>query len=262
LARLNAAAGKGPQEVPVSLVSILGDAKRLAALTGGTFDVSTGPLVFLWRGAVEKGRWPSDKAIASARARVGADKISLPTATRAALSKGASVDLGGLAKGWALDRAAEHLASRGVHRALLNFGGSSLHAIGAPVGQPGWRVVVADGLGNVAGYLTLADQSASISRSLGRGDTIDGKPVGSVIDPKTGLTVNERRTSLVVGPDGATAEALSTALLILPPAEGQALLERAPGFEGAVVDATGTWFESAGFLSGVRFEPPPEPGGR
>jgi thiamine biosynthesis lipoprotein len=256
LQRLNAAAGDGPQDVPPELVAILRDAKALSELTGGTFDVTIGPLAFLWRSAVEKGRWPGDKAIEAARARVGAQQIALPTATRVSLPDGVSIDLGGLAKGWTLDRGARHLASRGVHRALLNLGGSSLLAMGAPGGEDGWRVIVPDGQGNVAGILTLKDESASISRSLGRGEEIDGKPVGSAIDPKTGRTVNEPRTSLVVGRDGATAEALSTALLILPPAEGVALLNRVPGFEGVVVDASGAWFESTGFLSGVRFEPP------
>jgi thiamine biosynthesis lipoprotein len=257
LSRLNQAAGE--QEVDPELVALLGESVRYARTTHGAFDVTVGPLVSLWWAAAERDRAPSAAELSSARARVGAGRLQLRTGPDgrgfAALEPGTSVDLGGIAKGYALDRLAALAREGGARAALLSFGQSSLVALGAPPGEDGFRVLVRDARGGFAGVATLRDQSLSISGSLGQGFSIEGIAYGHVIDPRSGQPLRRRAISAVVDPSGSRAEALSKALLVLDPDEGIALLENLPGAEGLWLDESGGARESSGWRAAVRFEP-------
>ena len=133
LSRLNASAGAGAREVPPPLLHIVADSLALSRATRGSFDVSVGPLVTLWTRAARLDRPPTPAELAEARRRVGAGCVRIGPGT-VELAPGASLDLGGIAKGWALDRMREHLRARGVENALVSFGQSSLMALGAPPG--------------------------------------------------------------------------------------------------------------------------------
>lgn len=212
LARLNAKAGQGPQPASLELMRILLDAQRFARETDGAFDVTVGPLVSLWREAAKLGTRPNDAEIEATRARVGAERIQIDAVRGTiALEAGMSVDLGGLAKGWALDRLGEVLRREGVDRALLNFGGSSLLAIGTPLDAPNWRVALQHGE-----LLDLQPEAdVSISSSFGQFVEIDGARFSHIIDPRTGWPTRRARRAIVEAPDGAIAEAWSTALVVV-----------------------------------------------
>jgi thiamine biosynthesis lipoprotein len=216
LSRLNEAAGAGPQTVPPALGQIVADSVELSRRTRGSFDVSVGPLVELWTRAARRGRTPSDVELARARARVGSERLVVSVdAGTVVLEPGMSIDLGGIAKGWALDRMRERLRARGIERALLSFGHSSILAVGAPPGASGWRILLQDGEGSYAGIVTLRDATLSVSGSFGRVSRIGGRDYGHVIDPRTGEPLTEGRQAAVLAPTGASAEALSKALLVL-----------------------------------------------
>jgi FAD:protein FMN transferase len=254
LVALNRAAGGGPIEVGPELARILSDSVRYARLTRGSFDVTVGPLVALWTHAGQTGVAPSAAQIARARALVGADRIRIDGSRASLAQAGVSVDLGGIAKGWALDQMLPLLRARGIDRALLDFGQSSLWALGAPPGAAGWRLL-ARGPGEAPlGVLTLSDQALSISGSLGQWVEIAGRRYGHVLDPRSGLPLERRRQALVVAPDAALAEALSKGLLILGEQEGIALVAAQPGCEGMLVDADGGRWETPGWRAAVRFE--------
>jgi thiamine biosynthesis lipoprotein len=255
LVQLNRAAGRGPVEVGPELAEILEASVRYSQLTRGAFDVTVGPLVALWTRAGESGVAPSAEAIAQARARVGADQVRVDGRRVALAHEGVAVDLGGVAKGWALERMLPRLRARGIDRALLDFGQSSVWALGAPPGAAGWRLL-ARGPGDAAlGVLTLSDQALSVSGSLGQWVEIGGRRYGHVLDPRSGLPLERRRQALVVAPDAALAEALSKGLLILGEQEGIALVDAQPGCEGLLVDADGGSWETPGWREAVRFEP-------
>ena len=169
LNRLNAQSGLGPVEVPAALVSILRDAQRLGAETAGSFDVTVGPLLDLWRDAERDGAVPDDAVVEAVRRRVDASEIVIDERGRVALPRGASLNLGGIGKGWALDRVAERLRARGIDRALLSFGGSSVLALGAPPGGERWNVLVRTRDGEVIGVVSLRDQHLSVSEGVRRG---------------------------------------------------------------------------------------------
>ena len=123
--------------------------------------------------------------------------------------EGVSVDLGGIAKGWALDRMLPLLRERGIERALLDFGQSSVWALGAPPGAAGWRLLARGPDEGALGVLTLVDQALSVSGSLGQWVEIGGRRYGHVLDPRSGLALERRRQALVVAPNATLAEALS-----------------------------------------------------
>jgi thiamine biosynthesis lipoprotein ApbE len=137
--RLRRRAGEGAVPIPPDLERMLGEAKRWSAATRGTFDVTVGPLAALWRTADHV---PSPRTIEEVRSRTGFDKISLGADGTAALARrGMSIDLGGIAglrprpcPGSVRDSAA------GLDSALLEFGSSSVWAIGAPPDGPSWNL--------------------------------------------------------------------------------------------------------------------------
>ncbi|MFI5318928.1 MAG: FAD:protein FMN transferase [Myxococcota bacterium] len=211
LARLNALAGRGAQRASPELVRILRDAQRLARDTGGAFDVSVAPLLALWREGERTQTLPSAQRIAAARARVGAARIGIDEARgTVALEAGTSLDLGGIAKGWALDRLGESLRAEGFERVLLDFGGSSLHARGSPLDARAWRVAAADGE-----ILELGDADLSFSSSLGQSVEVAGERFGHIVDPRTGEPISRAVSVSVAAPNGAIAEGFSTALVVL-----------------------------------------------
>ncbi|MFI5315726.1 MAG: FAD:protein FMN transferase [Myxococcota bacterium] len=166
---------------------------------------------------------------------------------------GAALDFGGVAKGWALDRVCESFRAAGVTRALLSFGESSIAAIGAAPGRDGWGIALAGPAGGVAGSLELRDESLSVSGSLGQFVEIGGHRYGHVIDPRTGRPLERALVAAALAANGARAEALSKALLILGEREGIALVESLPGAQGILLDAAGAQFETAGWRAATHF---------
>ncbi|TFG97523.1 MAG: FAD:protein FMN transferase, partial [Myxococcales bacterium] len=196
LSRLNASAGRGPRSVAPELADLLGRARRLTLLTRGSFDVTVGPLVTLWREAALRGELPPRAALEETLGRVGSQAIRIGGDGRVALPEGTSVNLGGVAKGYALDRMLPLLDRAGVETALLSFGQSSTWALGAPQGASGWRLLARAPDGRFAGVLTLRDRALSVSDSFGSSDEIAGRRFVHVLDPRSGLPLEQQREAL------------------------------------------------------------------
>ncbi len=249
LSRLNADAGRAPRAGYSShLHALLSRSREAGYATRGAFDVTVGPLIALWWSAADRQSWPSPDEVATARALVGFDGIVIEDDSELGLRRrGSAIDLGGIAKGYALDIVREGLRRRGIERGLLDFGGSSVWAIGeAPGGGP-WRLEVdARSPAESGRVLELVDRAVSVSSSLGDTSDIGARRVGHVIDPRTGLTVDAPRTAVAVGPSATDAEVWSTALLVLDAREGEALAQRAR-LETWVQFEDGKTIESSGF---------------
>ena len=258
LMRLNAAAGQGPRPVPPELARILADCRAWSRLTRGSFDVTVGPLVALWTEAGRRGRLPAPERLAAARALVGQERLTLRPDGRVALAPGMALDLDGVAKGWALDRVVERLRAEGVAGALLDFGGSSVVALGAPPDGPRWRTLLRAPGGEFSGTLALRDRALSVSSSFGTWSEIEGRRYGHVLDPRSGQPMTRAYLAAALAPSAGEAEAWSKALLVLGPEEGLALLEQRPGAEGLLVDEAGRRFESSGFAEASGFAPLPD----
>jgi FAD:protein FMN transferase len=222
LSQLNRAAGRGFRAVPDDLYRLLCVSRALSADTAGRFDVTVSPLVQLWERAGAANRWPATVDIAAARAAVGTRQLQLRQPNRVALGAHAALELGGIGKGYAADRIADLLRRLGVTSALVNFGESSIVAIGPPPGRAPWRLWVRDGE-RLDGPLALRDMALSTSASLGQTRRVAGRRIGHIIDPATGRPLVRRAQATIVARSATEAEAWSKALLIDPPAAFRAL---------------------------------------
>lgn len=241
LTRLDAGAVARPVPLSRDLAAMVGAALEAAAATGGAFDPTVEPLTRAWdlRGA---GRVPTAAALARARARTGWRQVAFDRAagTLQFARAGMGLDLGGIAKGFALDRAAEVLAARGATRARLNLGGE-LRVLGAPA----HALAIADPVHRLRPALTLrlARGALSTSAQSERGFVRRGVRYGHVLDPRTGRPVATRAAVSVIAADGTRADALSTALLVM----GRAAAAR---FAAAHPELGVVWLEPA--ARGVR----------
>jgi thiamine biosynthesis lipoprotein len=255
LSRLNAAAGQGPQVVDPALADILRDAVEGSRRTGGAFDVTVGPLIALWTDAARDDRIPRPADVEAARGHVGVAGILVGDGDRVELTDPAmSIDLGGVAKGYALDRAVETLRARSISSALLQIGQSSTWALGAPSGEDGWRLGLRGASGAVEGLVTLRDRAFSVSSSLGQWSVIEGRRFGHVVDPRTGQALSRAAQAAVVADDATTAEILSTALVVLEVEEGMAIVESMPGVEARWLDESGRARRSSGWAAATAEE--------
>lgn len=256
ISHLNARAGQGAQPIPPEVAGILALSLRYWRLTGGTFDVTVGPLVTLWRQAAAGHAPPSSAAVRQARTQTGSEKVQLSPDGRVSLRHaGMAIDLGGIGKGYALDALVGQLKEYGIENALLDFGQSSIWALGAPPDAPGWRLLVQQPRGSSAGMITLRDQALSVSASLGQSVIVNGQRYGHVIDPRSGEPLRRDVLACVLAPTAAQAEALSKTLLILGEQEGIAFLQRLPGVEGLLVEASGQRWMTTGWAQATAFAP-------
>ncbi len=254
LSRLNAQAGQGLQAVPAEVSDILRISQRYADLTNGAFDITMRPLLSLWRQAEMTQTQPTAPAIRRTLRLIGSQKLQFAAPHHVGLSTpGMMLDLGGIGKGYTLDQIVEQLHEQRLTNALLNFGQSSLWALGQPPDGEGWRLLLRQPNGESVGVATFSDQAVSISGSLGQSMQVEGRRYGHIIDPRTGRPVQRDLLACVVAPSAAQAEALSTALLILGEQEGLGLIEQLDGVEGFLREAHGPQWMTTGWKRVSRF---------
>jgi thiamine biosynthesis lipoprotein len=216
---INAQAGNEPVRVEARLFRLLLLCKDLTRLTGNLFDVTIGPLIRCWGLHLDAGTILNNDELDAAKALVGMDLVELDEdqlTVRLGL-EGMSLDLGGVGKGYAVDRMIETLRELGVVSALVHAGTSTVSTIGThPDGRP-WKVAVGDRsvLDTYRPTVDMTDSSLSISDTHGRYFKADGQEFGHVINPETGEPISARVTSRVIGPSATICDALSTAALVL-----------------------------------------------
>lgn len=230
LSRLSRTAGQG-KAVPVStdLWRVLERSQALAARTDGAFDITVGPFVNLWRRARRTKELPAAETLAEMRARVGFKNLRLDEKAHTAelLVPEMRLDVGGIAKGFAVDEALAVLRKRGITRALV--GGSGDMAAGdAPPGQPGWRIEVAplDIPGAPPPEIVFLRNSAiATSGDVFQRVEIGGVRYSHIVDPHTGLGLTDHGLVTILAPNCTTADSLATAVSVLGPQRGLALIE-------------------------------------
>lgn len=205
---------------PVSreLFAVLERAIEIADATGGAFDPTVGPLVALWREARQSHRLPDASAIDTAKTLVGWRLVQLDAARPAVrlAREGARLDLGGIAKGYIIQQALQAMIPFGVTRALVEAGGDIV--VGdAPPGRDGWSIdVTGSDAEFVARASRLTNAALATSGPTAQFVEIDGVRYSHVVDPRTGLGLTNQVTARVIAADGATADALATALTVAP----------------------------------------------
>ncbi|HMJ89884.1 MAG TPA: FAD:protein FMN transferase [Candidatus Acidoferrum sp.] len=230
LVRLSQTAGKGISvRVSDDLWKVLNRAQRLATESDGSFDVTCGPVVSQWRRARREKKLPDPEKLEEFRQAVGYTKLKLNSREQTAelLAPYMRLDLGAIAKGFAVDEALKVLRSRGIERALVS-GGGDMVADDAPPGERGWRVELPPLDASNAPpteFVWLRHRALATSGDLFQHVEIDGVRYSHIVDPRTGIGLKDHSLVVVIAKDGITADSLSTAVSVLGPERGVALVE-------------------------------------
>lgn len=236
------AAGAGAELTP-DLLRLAADARTWSRASGGLFDPAIGRLVALWgfnEGERPDGPPPAPAAIAElVNAHPAMDDLTLDGASVRSRNPQVWLDFGGIAKGYAVDRAIERLRARGVQNAIVNAGGN-LRAIGTKDGQP-WRIGIRDprGPGVIASLTITGDESVSTSGDYERRFEWQGVRYHHILDPRSGYPAIGTIAVTVVAENAEKADVASTALMIAGPTEWRAVA-RALGVAQALrIDESG-----------------------
>jgi thiamine biosynthesis lipoprotein len=236
---VNGAAGGPPVKVSADILDLLENAKGAYADTDGAVNVALGPVLSIWHGRKEKALAnsadadvPSYAELSAASGHMSADDIEIDRdgSTVRLRYPDMRLDVGAVAKGFAVQRAVERARGAGLESGLINAGGN-VAVIGPPLdGRKAWNIGVqapADGAGpGIIDVLGLAGGAAVTSGNYQRYFTAGGVRYHHIIDPKTLFPAEGVKAVTVLHPDSGTADVLSTAAFILPYAEARAMIAK------------------------------------
>ena len=247
LSRINRRAAREPVPVDRELFDFIALALGFSAASDGAFDVTVGPLMKAWGFFRGDGKLPGDAALAHARRVTGFRHVRLNHRDRTIRfdRDGVEIDLGGIAKGYAVDRAVGVLTREGVTAALVNACGSTIYAIGAPPGRPHWTIDIQDPLDadKLAFTVALADRALSVSGVSEKFFEADGVRYSHIMDPRTGWPARGVLGVVVRAPDGTTGDAIDNVLFVQGVGRSAAFLRPRRGVDATVLlpDGPGRW---------------------
>ena len=217
LSNVNVRASNEAYPVDLYTMETIRAAIRYAELTGGTFDPTVEPLMRTWGFHKERNAMPTDKEILTAVEAVGVHNIKIEGNSIGLLKPSASIDLGSIAVGYAVGKAAEALKRRGVESALVEVSGD-FYAIGAPPGEKGWKIGIVNPL-NVQDVITtesIRDQSLATAGNYQNYVVYNAVKYGHVMDVHNGFPAHVLASATVISFNAAEADAYSTAAFVDP----------------------------------------------
>ncbi|MEK6728175.1 MAG: FAD:protein FMN transferase [Candidatus Omnitrophota bacterium] len=228
----------GKLRVSDDTMYVLGKAKEFYLASDGEFDITVGPLLDLWGFSEHKYYLPTAEEIKNAKSRVGFNKIILNEGDNMIEFSipGMKVDLGGIAKGFAVDCAVKKLKEAGIKSCLINAGGQ-IHCLGDKFGKA-WQIAIrnprTEGLFET---LQLKDKAVSTSGDYQQFFIKNKKRYSHILSPKTGGPVNNGIASVtVVASDGLTADALSTTIFAIGIKRWEALSKKYPDVRVKIIE--------------------------
>jgi FAD:protein FMN transferase len=257
ISAVNRGAGGPPVQVPQELFDLVQRSLEAAERSGGAFDPTWASMRGLWKfGDAQDETIPTDTQIAEARKHVDWRKVRLDKEKRTiALAEGQALGLGGIAKGYAVDRLARLLRHRKIDNFAIKLGGD-LYAAGTRSGRP-WRAGIQDPRApeRVFAVLPVTDRAFSTSGDYERYFVKDGVRYHHIIDPATGRPATASRSVTALCRDALTAEVVTKPVFILGAAKGIPYAE-AQGCEVVVVDADNRVHLSAGLQGQLDWKQP------
>ena len=239
VSRVNAGAGKAPVPVSAELFSLLQTAQQYSALSDGVFDITYASVGYLYDYRAHKR--PDSKTIAAALPGVDYRQLKLDSAKRTvAFGKpGMRIDLGGIAKGYAVDRGIQILKDHGLTHAMVNAGGDT-RVSGDRFGKP-WVVGIRhpDRKDEVVLRMPLEDAAFSTSGDYERFFDEDGVRYHHIINPKTGSSPHEVRSVTIIASNATRTDGLSKTVFILGPKAGIEFINKLPDADAIVIAADG-----------------------
>ncbi len=251
IARINHQAARTPVPVGTELFRLIERALAFSRASQGAFDITFASVGHLYD--YRRGIAPDDAALAEARAAVGYQHVLLDidAGTVAFARPGVRIDLGGFAKGYAVDQAACILGHHGIAHAIVSAGGDS-RVIGDRRGRP-WTVGIrhprrAD---EVIAVLPLENTAVSTSGDYERYFERDGVRCHHILDPKTGRSPGAIHSVTALAPEALTSEGVTKSVFVLGVERGLQFVESMPDVDAIIVDAAGVLHYSSGLLQGA-----------
>jgi len=247
LSRINREAGQHPVAVEPELFDFIVEAMRYQRDSDGAFDITVGPLMKAWGFFRGEGHLPSDDELGAARRHVGAAHVTLNLESKTITfdAAGVELDLGGIAKGYAVDQVAGLLRQRHVAAALISAGGSTIYGLGAPPGDDAWDVKLQDPIDsrNTAFAIKLKDRALSVAGSSEKAFEAGGVRYSHIMDPRTGRPAQGVLSVAVLASSGTAGDALDDAFFVLGPERSRGYLTRLHDTEAIffLPDAHGGW---------------------
>jgi thiamine biosynthesis lipoprotein len=244
---VNAKAADGPLHISKELFDLLATAKEYSVLTDGAFDITYASVGYLYD--FRKRIRPDEAQISKALPAVNFRHVLLDAKNQTVQfsQKGVRIDLGGIAKGYAVDCAINVLKSRGFSRAYVGAGGDS-RIIGDRFGKP-WMVGIRDprkGEGEVITRIPLVDAAISTSGDYERFFDEGGVRYHHIIDPHTGHSASKVRSATVIGPNATRTDGLSKTAFVLGPEQAMEIYNRTDDIDAIIVKLDGTVIYSKG----------------
>ncbi len=246
LSSINRSAYQGPVAVEPRLLQLLGHGCDLCRKTGGAFDMTAGPLWRCWGFAQRQGEVPTQEALNRALDSVGSQLLELDEGSGSVRfhHPDLELNLGGIGKGYALDRAAALLRDEGLSNALLHAGHSSILALGNAPGQAGggWPLSLRHPQRRTQSLaqIQLRDRAMATSGVGEQSFRAEGKRYGHVLDPRTGYPTETNLSATAFARTAAEADALSTAFLVMDLEEVREYCHNDPGVGALLVPASGS----------------------
>ena len=245
LSRLNREAPRGWVSTTAEMIDLLEKSARVSRLTGGAFDITYASVGRYYD--YREGRRPDAEEMAAGLEAINYEFVEVDAEARRVrfANPHVYIDLGGIAKGYAVDRSIELLLAAGVSQASVSAGGDS-RIVGDRHGEP-WTVGIRDPRREdaVSVILPLVDTAVSTSGDYERFFEEDGIRYHHILDPGTGDSARKSWSVTILGPEATFTDALSTSVFVLGPEKGLALIDRLPGIDAIIIDAGGALRYSA-----------------
>jgi thiamine biosynthesis lipoprotein len=248
ICRINSSAAGGPVRVDKEAFGLIARAVEYSRATEGAFDITVKPPVDLWRDAGKKGVLPSEEEIKETLSRTGYERLILDRSAGTVLfeKEGMGLDLGGIAKGYAVERAVRVLRENGVENAVVSCGGA-VYSMGRRSKNRPWKIGVQHPRQKrrIIFDIFLKDRAVDTSGDYERFFILDGRRYSHIIDPRTGMPVGDDAVSAtVITGDSVAADAFATALCVLG-RRGLDLVDSLEGVDAILVSRDGSRLEVA-----------------
>ncbi len=253
VSRINEGAGGESVKVSEETFYVIEEAVKCAGLTNGAFDITIGPLMEVWDFGAEDHAVPDACEIEQARSLIGWELLELDPLNRTVRLpiEAMSIDLGGVAKGYAAREGARILQEHGISHALIDAGGNIVTVGSRPDGKP-WQIGIRDPRGEsmedtIGLTLSVVNCAVATSGDYERFFVHDGRRYHHILHPETGMPVETVWSVTVMAKDSLYADMLSTAVFVLGPDEGIRFIETLDGASAMIVTSDGNTVFSKGF---------------
>lgn len=236
----------GSAVVSDEVIQLIKKSNYFSEISAGAFDITVLPIIELWKNSKKKGKMPSPAEIESAKKLVGWQNILIDEKNKKITfaKKGMKIDLGGIAKGYAVDCAVEYLKKNGVKTGMVNAGGD-IRCFGGKV----WKIALQNprDKNDFITVLKISDKAVTTSGDYERYFFLDKTKISHIINPLSGYSADESISSTIIADNATDADALATATYVLGPKDGVKLVQLYKVAECLIIDKERKIYRTTGF---------------